>query len=182
MFCREISFQGHAESLRTRTAFGPSDSQTGPGIQGGWANHRPVSLAVAMTGNFQGVPISEMNFGGSVYRMNWVSLALVSCHAQGLPGHSFFSVKSLSFGGCCHHDVTEVWGPETACLQDPSIDFPARAGGSCTQVLCPQRESLVVGSSLTHIPCYRVSSPQEGSGGGGFTPCSTKDRVKSLKL
>lgn len=40
-----------------------------------------------------------------------------------LPEYFFFpSVKSLSFGGCCHHDSREVWGLETVCPQNHSIE------------------------------------------------------------
>lgn len=86
-----------------------------------------------------------------------MSLALVSCHPCRLPGHSFFSVKSLSFGGYCHHDVSEVWGLETACPQNPSIDFLARAWGKgflCRGAAVP---SVRAWSSNHHLLTFHVT-------------------------
>lgn len=37
-------------------------------------------------------------------------------------------------------------------------------------------------SSFLHIPCYRTSVPQEGSGGGGFNPLFYKGSCKVIEV
>lgn len=89
--------------------------------------------------------------------MNWVSLALVCPATPGrLPGYIFLkSEKSLSLGGRCRHDVSEVWG-----IWGVGTGLKLAAQALCQGTRTPAAEGLLypLGAPLpnrhvTHIPC-----------------------------
>lgn len=83
--------------------------------------------------------ISGMDLVGCVPWTSWGGLVLVCPAAPSrLPGYSLFFLCRVPSAGSCHHGGREVWGLETVCPHNHSVDpLPGPGDPRCRGAASP---------------------------------------------